>query len=148
MNELILYILAIAAGVMLSLQSGYNAQLGVMLKNPFLASLIAYAVSTLFSFLYLLLSSTNLPIQKDIQEVPLHLWWIGGFFSVIGISLYYYIIPKLGISKMFTVGISGQMIFVMIAGYMGWFNLPLMTITLKKVIGIVLMLTGVALISL
>jgi len=70
------------------------------------------------------------------------------FFSVAGISLYYYIIPKIGIAKMFTFGLSGQMIFVMVSGYFGWFDLPIEVFTYKKLIGLTLMLSGVALITL
>ena len=147
MTSYTLYALAVMAGVFLSMQSGFNAQLGVVLKNPFLASFFAYAVSTFFALAYLLSDINTLPKRDTLSEVPMYLWITGGFFSVLGVTLYYYLIPKIGIAKMFTFGLSGQMIFVMIAGYFGWFNLPIETMSFQKIIGLILMLTGVVLIT-
>ncbi|UFS63591.1 DMT family transporter [Sulfurimonas sp. HSL-3221] len=147
MYAMTLYLTAFAAGIALAVQGGFNAQLGVMLKNPFLATLIAYTVSTLFALLYLMGNPAQLSLPKGGGSVPLYLWVAGGFFSVIGIALYYYIIPKIGISKMFTFGLSGQMVFVMIAGAFGWFGLPMEAITYKKLAGLAIMLSGVALIT-
>jgi len=146
MNSGLLYLSAFAAGVSLAVQGGFNAQLGVLLKNPFLATLVAYSVSTLFALLYLLGSPSQLALPKS-GGVPLYLWVAGGFFSVVGIALYYYIIPKIGIARMFTFGLSGQMVFVIIAGYFGWFGLPAEAITYKKLAGLAVMLSGVALIT-
>lgn len=142
----LLYIGAFVAGVSLAVQGGFNAQLGVVLKNPFLATLIAYAVSTLLALLYLL-GSRNASLPQEGVQVPLYLWIAGGLFSVIGIAMYYYIIPRIGLAKMFTFGLSGQMVFVMIAGYFGWFGLPAEALTLKKLAGLATMLSGVLLIT-
>ena len=148
MSSSVLYLLAFIGGMSLAIQGGFNAQLGVLLKNPFLASLVAYSMSTLFALSYLLIEQKSLPSKEIVSSVPSYLWLIGGLFSMIGISLYYYIIPKIGIAKMFTFGLTGQMVFVMIAGYFGWFNLPTDVLTLQKIIGLVLLIFAVALITL
>jgi len=142
----LLYIGAFVAGISLAVQGGFNAQLGIVLKNPFLATLIAYAVSTLLALLYLL-GSRNASLPQESVQVPLYLWIAGGLFSVIGIAMYYYIIPRIGLAKMFTFGLSGQMVFVMIAGYFGWFGLPAEALTLKKLAGLATMISGVLLIT-
>lgn len=148
MSSSVLYLLAFIGGMSLAIQGGFNAQLGVLLKNPFLASLVAYSMSTLFALSYLLIEQKSLPSKEIVSSVPSYLWLIGGLFSMIGISLYYYIIPKIGIAKLFTFGLTGQMVFVMIAGYFGWFNLPTDVLTLQKIIGLVLLIFAVALITL
>ncbi len=141
------YLLAFIAGIFLSMQSGFNAQLGIALRNPLWASFIAFSVSTAFIFAYLLIDGNPLPKRNKLSEVPYYLWIVGGFFSVLGVSLYYYLIPKIGIAKMFTFGMSGQLIFVMVAGYFGWFSLPVEVFTFQKILGVVFLLTGVALIT-
>lgn len=147
MNNYVLLILAFIGGVFLAMQGGLNAQLGVLLKNPLLASLIAFSSSTLFSFVFVLINYKSLPTIIQIKEVPIYLWFTGGFFSVLGISLYYYTIPKLGISTMISIGLCGQLIFAVIAGNYGWLNLPLEPITLKKTIGMSSMILGIVLIN-
>ena len=146
MNIILLYTFAVIAGMFLSAQSGFNAQLGVLLKNPFLASLIAYFVSTVFALIYILSTIESIHI-KEYKNIPFYLWIVGGFCSVIGISLYYYLIPKIGIATMFTFGLAGQMVFVITAGNFGWFNMPVEIFTYKKFIGLLLLLSGVTLIN-
>lgn len=140
-------ILAFIGGVFLAIQGGLNAQLGVLLKNPILASLIAFFSSTIFALVFVLFNFKSVPTISQIKGVPFYLWFTGGLFSVIGISLYYYTIPKLGISTMISIGLCGQLIFAVIAGNYGWLNLPLEPITLKKIIGISSMIIGILLIN-
>ncbi len=147
MNNFGLLFLAFIGGVFLAMQGGLNAQLGVLLRNPILASLIAFFSSTIFALVFVLFNFKSLPTILQIKEIPFYLWFTGGFFSVIGISLYYYTIPKLGISTMISIGLCGQLIFALIAGNYGWLNLPLEPITIKKTIGISFMILGIGLIN-
>ena len=145
MNNYGILVLAFIGGVFLAIQGGLNTQLGVLLRNPLLASLIAFFSSTLFALVFVFFNFKSLPTIIQIKEVPFYLWFTGGFFSVIGISLYYYTIPKLGISTMISIGLCGQLIFAVIAGSYGWLNLPLEPITLKKAIGMLSMILGIIL---
>ncbi|WCO02292.1 DMT family transporter [Psychroserpens ponticola] len=147
MNNSGLIIFAFIGGVFLAMQGGLNAQLGVLLRNPLLASLVAFFCSTVFALVFVLLNFKSLPTISQIKEIPFYLWFTGGFFSVFGISLYYYTIPKLGISTMISIGLCGQLIFAVIAGNYGWLNSPLEPITLKKTIGISSMILGIILIN-
>ncbi len=139
--------LAFIGGVFLAMQGGLNAQLGVLLKNPLLASLIAFFCSTIFALLFMVFNFKSLPTTIQIKEIPFYLWFLGGFFSVVGISLYYYTIPKIGISTMISVGLCGQLIFAVIAGNYGWLNLPAEPITIKRILGILSMILGITLIN-
>ncbi len=147
MNNYGLVGLAFIGGIFLALQGGLNAYLGVLLKNPFLASLIAFFSSTLFALLFVLINFKSFPTLLNVKGIPFYLWFTGGFFSVIGISLYYYTIPKLGISTMISIGLCGQLIFAVIAGNYGWINLPVEPITIKKTIGISSMILGIILLN-
>ncbi|MDO6782459.1 DMT family transporter, partial [Marinovum sp. 1_MG-2023] len=63
------------------------------------------------------------------------------------ISLYYYTIPKLGISTMISFGLFGQLTFSIIAGHFGWLNLPLEPLTFKRLLGFFVMMFGIILIN-
>ena len=147
MNQLILSAIAFTGGVFLAAQGAFNSHLGVLLKNPLLASVTAFLSSTLFSFLFVLLSAKNPPSLATIKNIPFYLWFTGGLLSVIGISLYYYTIPKLGISTMISIGLCGQIIFSIIAGHYGILGLPIEPITIKRILGVVSMISGILLIN-
>lgn len=148
MNQISLSILAFIGGVFLAAQGGFNSHLGVMLKNPLLASVAAFISSAVFAVVVALLSVRNIPAVEEMKQIPVYLWFTGGLLSVIGISLYYYTIPKLGVSTMISLGLFGQLIFAVIAGHFGWLDLPTEPLTIRRLIGIISMLTGILLINL
>ncbi|PXY02408.1 EamA-like transporter family protein [Marinifilum breve] len=143
MNKAIIFILAFTGGVALAAQSGLNSQLGVGLKNPLLASVIAFLSSTLFAIVFVFVLVKDFPTITQIKGIPIYLWFTGGFLSMVGIGLYLYTIPKLGISTMISIGLCGQLIFSAIAGHFGWLNLPMEPLTIKKGIGILAMISGI-----
>lgn len=148
MNQYLLSLLALIGGAFLALQGSLNAQLGLLLKNPLLASLIAFCSSTCFAFCLVLLTTKHYPNAIIVREVPIYLWFAGGLFSLIGISLYYYTIPKLGLSTMISFGLCGQLVFAVIAGHFGWFGLPTEPMSLQRLGGLVAMIVGILLINL
>lgn len=147
MNQTGLSLLAVLGGVFLAAQGGFNSNLAVLLKNPLLASVAAFFSSTIFAVAFVLLSSKSSPNWTEVKQIPLYLWFTGGLFSVMGISLYYYTIPKLGISTMISLGLFGQLAFSIVAGHFGWLNLPVEPITFKKGAGFVILISGIILIN-
>lgn len=148
MHQFSLSALAFLGGIFLAIQGGYNARLGVLLKNPLLASVMAFFFSMLFAVILAAISIKKFPDSETLRQIPFYLWFTGGLFSVFGISLYYYTIPKLGVSTMISLGLCGQLIFAVIAGHFGWLHLPSEPLTTKRVFGILAMLTGILLINL
>ncbi|HPF52660.1 MAG TPA: DMT family transporter [Draconibacterium sp.] len=138
---------ALIGGIFLSAQGGLNSQLGASLKNPLLATLVAYLFSTLFAGILVLFSLKNIPTVQQVKAIPTYLWFTGAILSVLGISLYYYTIPKLGISTMISIGLFGQMLFSVIAGHFAWFGLPKEPVDLKRLAGVTAMVLGVFLIN-
>jgi len=147
MNQYILSGFAFVGGVFLAMQGGLNAQLGVLLKNPLLASVVAFVSSSMFAIIIVVFSVKTFPTTNQLKEIPFYLWFTGGLFSVLGISIYYYTIPKLGVSTMISFGLCGQLILAVIAGHYGWLNLPIEPISFKRVAGLVAMITGIFLIN-
>ncbi|MEM8510641.1 MAG: DMT family transporter [Bacteroidota bacterium] len=147
MKSIILYVLACSGGVFLAVQAGFNTQLGAILKQPVLAVIATSIASTIFGILvFLMFGKATFQIQS-MGQVPWYLWFTGGLFSMMGISLYFYTIPKMGISKMIALGLCGQLVFSLIAGKFGWLNLPVEPLTSKRLIGAFAMLVGILLIN-
>ncbi len=147
MNQVILTGMALMGGVFLAMQGGLNAQLGSLLKNPLLATLIAFVMSSGMAAVAILISMKELPSAEQVRSIPSYLWFSGALSSVIGVSLYYYTIPRLGISTMISLGLSSQLIFSVIAGHYGWFGLPIEPVSIKRLAGVILMITGILFIN-
>ncbi|MDR6782975.1 transporter family-2 protein [Pedobacter africanus] len=148
MNQIALSALAFLGGIFLAIQAGFNSHLGVLLKKPLLAAIATSLSSTVFALIVVLLTMKNMPALSTVKQVPFYLWFTGGLFSVFGISLYFYTIPKLGVSTMISLGLCGQLIFALIAGHFGWLNLPQEPITVQRIAGIAAMMMGILLINL
>jgi transporter family-2 protein len=147
MRLYILTLLALTGGIFLAIQAGFNSQLGSILKQPVLAVISSSISSVVFGIIILLFFEKG-SIQSIVtSHVPWYLWFVGGLFSVVGIYIYFYTIPKIGISKMIALGLCGQLIFSLIAGKFGWLNLPVEPITTKRLIGTLAMLIGIVLIN-
>lgn len=142
-----LFILALTGGVFLAIQAGFNSQLGSLLKQPIIAVVASSISSVVFGLVILFLTEKGFTQTITSSQVPWHLWFIGGLFSVVGIYIYFYTIPKIGISKMIALGLCGQLIFSLIAGKYGWLNLPVEPLTTKRIIGALAMLIGIVLIN-
>ncbi|EZH72347.1 hypothetical protein ATO12_23120 [Aquimarina atlantica] len=147
MKLVIIYILAFVGGVFLAIQAGFNTQLGSIIKQPLLAVISTSIASAFFGCILILFVGKETIQLNTFQQVPWYLWFIGGLFSTVGITLYFYTIPKLGISKMITFGLCGQLIFSVIAGKFGWLNLPIEPITTKRLIGVFSMIIGIILMN-
>ena len=147
MKSILLHLLAFTGGVFLAVQAGFNSQLGTILKQPILAVIATSITSTIFGVVvFLLIGKESFQLQS-IGNVPWYSWFTGGLFSMIGVSLYFYTIPKLGISKMIALGLCGQLIFSLLAGKLGWLNLPVEPLTLKRKLGAFAMVIGILLIN-
>lgn len=145
MKLLLLSILGLLGGVFLAVQAGFNSQLGITLKQPILAVVASSISSVLFGCLLLALVNKDSIQNITTSQVPWYLWFVGGLFSVIGIAIYFYNIPKIGISKMIALGLCGQLLFSLIAGKYGWLNLPVEPITTKRLVGSIAMVVGIIL---
>jgi transporter family-2 protein len=138
--------LAVLAGAAITFQASMNARLGVLLKNPVLATAIAFLFACFFTLLFMLINQRQLPVYADIRSIPTYLWF-GGILSAFGVGSYYYLIPKMGVGSMMSFALSGQLILAIIAGHFGWFEQPIKPITPKVLIGIFAMVLGINLIN-
>ncbi|MFK8039279.1 MAG: DMT family transporter, partial [Crocinitomicaceae bacterium] len=75
MNQFTLSVLAFIGGAFLAIQGGLNAHLGVLLKNPLLASVIAFLSSSVFAVAIVLTSVKAFPTINQLKVIPIYLWF-------------------------------------------------------------------------
>ncbi|MBL4827917.1 MAG: DMT family transporter [Spongiibacteraceae bacterium] len=142
-----LSLLAFLSGVAIATQASMNAQLGSLLKSPLLAASVAFSSSVFFTLCAVLVCTKNYPSLDSIKAVPTFLWFSGGVLSAFGISIFYYLIPKMGIASMMSFALSGQLVFAVLAGHFAWFGLGVRPISLSHVAGVMAMVVGISLIN-
>ncbi|MBU2906332.1 MULTISPECIES: DMT family transporter [Arenibacter] len=147
MNNSSLLLLSFSVGILVVIQGGINARLGILLNNTLLATTAALVMSASFTLIAVFMTVRELPSIDQIQSIPTYMWFTGGALSFLAVTLFYYIIPRIGISTAVIFGLSGQIIFAAIASHFGWFGMPMEPMTIKKVMGMIVMTLGVILIK-
>tara|TARA_R110000868_G_scaffold403248_1_gene680344 strand:+ start:17687 stop:18133 length:447 start_codon:yes stop_codon:yes gene_type:complete len=147
MNNSSLLLISFSVGILVVIQGGINARLGILLNNTLLATSAALVMSASFTLIAVLMTVRELPSTAQLQSIPTYMWFTGGALSFMAVTLFYYIIPRIGISTAVVFGLSGQIIFAAIAGHYGWFGMPMEPMTIKKVMGMIVMTLGVILIK-
>lgn len=142
-----LNILALIAGAAIATQASMNARLGTLLNNTMLGTTIAFAFSLLCSLAVVFSISRNYPTAVQIQSVPVYLWFSGGVLAALGVGLFYYLIPKMGIGSMMSYALTGQLLVAIIASHFGWFELPVKAFTPSRALGAIALIIGILLIN-
>ena len=147
MSNASLPMLSFIVGIMVVVQGALNARFCVLLNSSLLATSAALTLSACFTIIAVLVTVKQFPPIQELKAIPPYLWFTGAIFSFIAVTLFYYLIPKIGISTAVSFGLCGQIVFSMIAAHYGWFELPVETISFKKVVGTIAMIGGIFLIK-
>lgn len=147
MNHLLLPLIAFAAGAAIATQASLNAQLGVLLRSPLLATAVAFFSGLIFTVMACTAIVKNIPSVETLKTIPYYLWFSGGLLGTFGIATFYWLIPKMGIGPMLSYALAGQLILAMLAGNFGWFQLPVVPVSTIKVVGVFSLILGIALIT-
>jgi bacterial/archaeal transporter family-2 protein len=138
--------LSLAAGALLAVQAGANAQLAKATGSPFAATTLQLAVGALLLLVFTFLSGTI----SALSLLPSAQWWhaIGGvasaFYVVSGILLF----PRIGAVVSVGLFIAGQVLASAALDVLGLLGLPATGLGFGVNIGAAMVLTGAALIVL
>lgn len=138
--------LMLLIGIVLTLHLAMNAQVGVIVKNPRMGNAIFWTIGAATAII-IALTGWDPSVFTRLKEVPLWLLTAGamGGALVFGIA---WAMPKLGAGTAFVLMIAGQVISGMIFSHFGWLGSHVEPISLVKVIGVVLLVAGAAVITL
>lgn len=146
MSNIFYYLLALIAGMGIAAQGGINAQLRSALGSPVMATLISFLVGTIVIIIYLLLferaSFSTLSQVKSITLYKLSGGIIGALY-VCGVII---LAPKIGAANMLGLIVGGQMILAVVLDHYGLLGFAQHSVNLYRVMGTILLITGVVLI--
>jgi bacterial/archaeal transporter family-2 protein len=138
-------LLALAAGAMLPFQAGVNARLSEIVDSPIRASFVSFVVGTIALLILALLVFKPLPSTGRLGDAP---WWvwIGGILGAFYVAVSIVSAPKLGAATLIATLVAGQAIASLLVDQFGWVGFEEHPISIGRVVGVVLLLGGVALV--
>jgi bacterial/archaeal transporter family-2 protein len=134
---------ALAAGAMLPIQFGINAQLATWVGGSLRAALVSFVVGALGLLVAVLFAARGWPDRAD--EAP---WWvwIGGLLGAFYVLGSIVTAPKLGAATLVALILAGQAIASLLVDHFGWVGFDEQPITPLRVVGVLLLAGGVALV--
>ena len=140
--------MAVLSGCLSASITGAYAQLAGIVGNPVLATTVAFFVATMALLLFCTcLGKTQLVGKAFSTEYP---WWMwtGGLCGAIIVFGNAWLVPKVGVGVFTMALLVGQLGLSMLMEHNGWLGAPRKHITWLQILGILMMLAGVALIRL
>ena len=145
---LLLILIAVAGGALVVIQTSINAKVRIQADSPWQAALVSTTVSTVFLFvLSTAITHHPYPPVAKIQGTP---WWIwtGGILGAVYVALTLVLVKKLGSGVLFSAVVLGQMIAALLIDQFGLIGAARHEITPPRVLGVVMIVSGVALVRL
>jgi transporter family-2 protein len=139
------YLFAVAAGAMLPVQFGINAQLAAWLGSPVRATFVSFAVGTAVLLVAVAVFARGVAEGRDLGAAP---WWVwvGGFLGAFYVLGSVVTAPRLGAAVLFAFILAGQAIASLAVDHFGWVGFEKSPITAGRLAGVVLVAAGVALV--
>jgi transporter family-2 protein len=142
--------LAVLAGAALPIQGAVNALLRADLGVPIATSAVSFVVATASLALLLVpavaLGGEPMPQIKPLTRVP---WWgwLGGICGAVYVTAVFTAMPVLGAAIVIGVTVAGQQVAAVLFDRYGLMRLPRRPITRLRLVGVALLLAGMALIQ-
>lgn len=142
MSNLVLILLMVAGGVAVAMQPSINARLAE--KTGYLqAATISFAIGTLLLLILSLIIS-----QGSFRRIGQADWWqfSGGIFGAFFVTMTIVGVPRIGTTAVLALTIVSQLVAGLLMDHYGLFGMRGIPIDFKRLLGVVLLLAGVALI--
>jgi len=144
-----IYVLgAFLAGVLIPIQTGYNAQLAKAVHGPMVSAIAVFAVGLVVLALSAVLMRVPVPSGKEAASAPLASWFAGGVLAAVYVILLIVLAPKLGAATTVAFVVVGQIACSMVIDHFGLLGFAQRTAGAPRVFGLVLMSAGVTLVRL
>jgi len=136
----IFIVFAFLIGAISSIYLPMNSSVARYLGSPLTASITFYFVALVTSILLFLVFGKPATLG-NIGAVPPYLY-LTGFISAFIVLSITFLIPILGARKLVILSLAGQILMAMIVSHLGILESPHDPVTLRKVIGASLFITG------
>lgn len=145
MTRIILLAVAFVVGALLPIQAALNSKMARTINNPIAAAFISFAVGTIVLCIYLMITRQSFHFETAYKQAPWYVW-LGGMLGTLYVGASIIILPRLGVALTFSVVIVGQLIIALFMDHFGLLGVPVRTINLYRILGVIFLVAGVILI--
>jgi transporter family-2 protein len=143
---ILLLLLALAAGVLLPVQAGVNAQLRSVLGSPVTAALVSFLVGTAGLVTAAVIFRAPMALRAAWVASPWW-YWVGGLIGALYVVASIVLAPRLGAATLVAAVVAGQMIASLLLDQYGLLGFPTHPISGLRVLGAALVIGGVVLVQ-
>jgi transporter family-2 protein len=143
---ILLLLLALAAGVLLPVQAGVNAQLRSAVGSPLAAALVSFLVGTAGLVTVAVIVRAPMGLRAAWTITPWW-YWVGGLIGALYVVATIVLAPRLGAATMVAAIVAGQMIASLLLDQYGLLGFPTHPINGLRVLGAALVTVGVILVQ-
>lgn len=145
-NPIWLFPLIIVAGVLQAWGPPMNGALQKTMANPWLASLISFLPIVALLSVLLLCIPAHLPNRAALSSMP---WWapLGGLAGAGAVIAGLMFVNRVGAGTFAGLTITANLFMSLLIDRFGWLGITAHPLSIGRIAGLVLMATGIALIS-
>lgn len=137
---------AAVAGAMVTVQAGYNAQLGKMMGHPLWATLASFIIGLIGIVAIMAALRVPAPIMGSLTGAPWYLW-LGGLFGAIYVTAAIMYAPQLGAAVFMAAVVVGQMLASLVLDHYGLAGFSERPVSLVRLLGAALLVIGLLLLQ-
>jgi transporter family-2 protein len=143
----VLMVITFFVGAILPVQAILNTRLGKQTGGALMGALLSFLTGTIC--LLLLNFIVNGQAVMNLKQTFAGPWyiWLGGFLGAIFVGYITWVNQQQGVAITFALVVSGQIFISLLIDHYGLFGSAVRTITLEKIIGAALLVTGIILIK-
>lgn len=143
--KLLLMFSAVIAGTVLPIQAALNGKMGKAVGDPVYAAFISFVIGSVGLFAYIMFARTDLSGITYARQVNWSVW-IAGLLGAFYVASVIILAPKLGVALTFGLVVAGQLGISLAMDHFGLLGIPIHTINWQRIVGILLIVSGVLLI--
>jgi transporter family-2 protein len=138
------FTLALMAGALIPIQASSNALLTQTTGHVLYSALILFSIGLLLVLLLTIFYQPEMPDLSDLLTAPVQSY-VGGFIVATYVLAITLLVPKIGVGDAVLFIVSGQILSAALIDHFALFGSPLFSLSPKRVIGLAIMIIGLAL---
>ena len=139
------FALTLFLGIILAVHLAMNGKVGAEINNPRVANAVFWCIGAVTAVI-IGLTGWKAGALAPLKDVNLLLLTAGALGAMLVFAIAF-LIPRVGAGTLFITLLAGQVITGMVMSHFGWLGSEVEPVTLIKIVGVVLMIGGAAIVT-